>query len=53
MSRINFRNTTGLLAIAASLALTAFAGVSQAQKSRSGSVSQQKAGKPGSTARTC
>ena len=28
MSRINFRNTTGLLAIAASLALTAFAGVS-------------------------
>jgi quercetin dioxygenase-like cupin family protein len=32
MSRINLRNTTGLLAIAASLALTAFAGVSQAQE---------------------
>jgi quercetin dioxygenase-like cupin family protein len=34
MSRINFRNTAGLLAIAASLALTAFAGVSQAQESK-------------------
>ena len=34
MSRINFRNTTGLLAIAASLAFTAFAGVSQAQESK-------------------
>jgi quercetin dioxygenase-like cupin family protein len=32
MSRINLRNTTGLLAIAASVALTAFAGVSQAQE---------------------
>ncbi|VVO29949.1 cupin domain-containing protein [Pseudomonas fluorescens] len=32
MSRINLRNTTGLLAIAASVAFTAFAGVSQAQE---------------------
>ena len=34
MSRINFRNTTGLLAIAATVALAAFAGVSQAQESK-------------------
>ncbi|MEX5669721.1 cupin domain-containing protein, partial [Pseudomonas neuropathica] len=31
---MNLRNTTGLLAIAASLAFTAFAGVSQAQESK-------------------